>query len=77
MKEENLVRWFDDEKRNERTRNEEKYRFNKVNLQYNFFAPFKCKMPFGTVGDVLMKSISFFFRLRHGASERALFCVHI
>lgn len=81
MKEEKLVRLFDDEKRNERTRNEEKYRFNKVNLQYNFFAPFKCKMPFGTVGDVLMKSISFFacffFRLQHGASERAFFCVHI
>ena len=81
MKEEKLVRLFDDEKRNEKwTRNEEKYRFNKVNLQYNFFAPFKCKMPFGTVGDVLMKSISFFacffFRLQYGASKR-VFCVHI
>lgn len=62
-----------------------KYRFNKVNLQYNFFAPFKCKMP-RTTFDALMKEnrvtglVSFFFRLisrlRHGSRFKSAFFVN-
>ena len=55
MKEEKLVAHGD----LKRDSGEEKYRFNKVNLQYNFFAPFKCKMTLWTMLFLMKRLVSF------------------